>query len=110
MDDGVFADWVAKIGLLSPVQRGRTYHGLALAEAYDCLDCPDVVIPATSVPEEVKAAILGPLVSAPTSRPLLSKIGQDRIANFGCPHCGGDGVHRWGKANGKPRYRCASGG
>ena len=108
MDDGVFTDWVAKIGLLSPVQRGQTYHGLALAEANDCLDCADVVIAAAPAPEEVEAAMPGPPVSAPASPPLLLKIGQDRIANFGCPHCGGDGVHRWGKANGKPRYRCAS--
>ena len=33
-------------------------------------------------------------------------VSTDRIANFGCPHCGCDGVHRWGSANDRPRYRC----
>ncbi len=38
---------------------------------------------------------------------MLSRIGRDRIASFGCPHCGHDGARPWGGANGKPRYRCA---
>ena len=45
------------------------------------------------------------------SRPeenLLSKVGRERIVSFGCPHCGGGTVHRWGKANGKARYRCTN--
>ena len=37
----------------------------------------------------------------------MSKVGRGRIARFGCPHCGGDDVRPWGKAGGKPRYRCA---
>jgi transposase-like protein len=39
---------------------------------------------------------------------LLSKIGRERLASFGCPHCGGDAVHRWGQAGGRPRYRCTN--
>jgi hypothetical protein len=35
MDDLVFANWLAGIELLNPVQRGRAYHALALAEADD---------------------------------------------------------------------------
>src|SRR5713226_4308806 len=47
-------------------------------------------------------------VSAPAGEDLLSKVGRGRIGSFGCPHCGGDDVRPWGKAGGKPRYRCAS--
>ena len=39
---------------------------------------------------------------------LLSKVGRGRIERFGCPHCGQDDIRRWGKAGGKPRYRCTS--
>ena len=38
----------------------------------------------------------------------MSKVGRERIARFGCPHCGRDDVGPWGKAGGKPRYRCTS--
>ena len=44
--------------------------------------------------------------STPASESLISQIGQSRLASFGCPHCGGDSVRKWGQANGKPRYRC----
>src|ERR1700739_3983963 len=37
---------------------------------------------------------------------LLSKVGRDRIADFGCPHCGDFAIGAWGRANGMPRYRC----
>jgi transposase-like protein len=38
---------------------------------------------------------------------LLGKLGRDRIESFGCPHCSSAEVRRWGRAGGKPRYRCA---
>ena len=37
---------------------------------------------------------------------MLSKVGRDRIACFGCPHCGDFAIGAWGRANGMPRYRC----
>lgn len=111
MDDAAFANWLAAIGLLNAVQRGRTYHGLALAEASDPSGCPDRGTGAAPPRNETEPALpAAPGKTAATSpvQPLLSRVGQDRIANFGCPHCGGDGVHRWGNANGKVRYRCLS--
>jgi len=39
---------------------------------------------------------------------LLSQIGHARLADFGCLHCAGDDVRPWGKASGKPRYRCVT--
>src|ERR1019366_8462860 len=118
MDNATFANWLAEIGLLNPTQRGQTYHALALVEANDPFECRDNTIDAGSpgdVPEAAPRHVIEKTVSATEPPPvkaegqsLLSKVGQDRIANFGCPHCGGDGVHRWGSASGKPRYRCTS--
>ncbi len=45
---------------------------------------------------------------AASGQDLLSQIGQGRLASFGCPHCGGDDIRPWGKAGGKPRYRCVN--
>lgn len=109
MDDVVFANWLSGTGLLNPVQRGRAYYALALAEVNDPLECPDGVIGAVSPPDKARPApraTAGKTVSAVPSGGLLAKVGHDRIANFGCPHCGGDRVHRWGHDSGKPRYRC----
>src|SRR5271165_3317607 len=109
MDDVVFADWVALVGVLSAAQRGRVYFALALAQADEPGERPDGPIAAAFAPEAAQttaAGRSGPPVPAIAVPPLLAKIGQDRIANFGCPHCGADGVQRWGNASGKPRYRC----
>src|SRR5665213_1057354 len=118
MDQAAFASWLAGIGLLNPEQRGRTYHGLALAEANDPVECRDNTIDAGSsgdlseaAPHPVNGKDISAAEPAPAKigdQPLLSKVGRDRIANFGCPHCGRSGVHRWGSASGKPRYRCTS--
>jgi transposase-like protein len=118
MDKAAFANWLAEIGLLNPAQRGRTYYALALAEANNPIECLDDGIGAGlagDLPEAAPRRVTEKAVSATEPAPakigdqtLLSKVGQDRIANFGCPHCGGDGVHRWGSASGKPRYRCTS--
>jgi hypothetical protein len=39
IDNAAFANWLAGIGLLNPAQRGRTYNGLALAEANSPVEC-----------------------------------------------------------------------
>jgi transposase-like protein len=53
------------------------------------------------------AAVTEP-ANASVEPDLLSKIGRDRLTSFGCPHCGSDDVISWGKAGGRPRYRCTS--
>ena len=110
MDDVVFENWVAGIEFLNPMQRGRSYYALALAEANGQGECRDGATGAASAHDEVDAVASReePSRDAATRpvQPLLSRIGQDRIANLGCPHCGGDGIQRWGSASGKPRYRC----
>jgi transposase-like protein len=67
-------------------------EGPGAARRDDCEAAPSVVGGKTSA-------------SAP-GESLLSDIGRGRIAQFGCPHCGGDDIRPWGKASGKPRYRC----
>lgn len=107
MDGETFGVWRAGIGLLSSAQRSLAFQDLALAEANDPVEFVDAAI------EDVgqgggdaaeAAAVAG--VSWGCAPDLFSRVGQDRIRRFGCPHCGGDDVGRWGRANALPRYRC----
>ena len=104
MDTAAFAKWLAGVGLLDATQRGRAFRELALAEVVDPIDDPTPCCEAEAAP----ALTVTDPVSAPAGEDLLSKVGRGRIGSFGCPHCGGDDVRPWGKAGGKPRYRCAS--
>lgn len=107
MEAVAFANWVSGIRLLDPIQRGHAHRELALAEADHSLDGPAVEprnTEAQAPPPERKAALS---IVAPKAD-LLRTLGQQRIARSGCPHCGWRDVHRWGQANGKPRYRCIS--
>jgi predicted RNA-binding Zn-ribbon protein involved in translation (DUF1610 family) len=112
MDEAVFATWLGGIEFLTPAQRGRTYQALAMAEANEPFECAGTAIDTAlsgAKADPVPYGIEGKTIAGPPGQDLLSKVGRDRIANFGCPHCGGGGgVHRWGDANGKPRYRCTS--
>ena len=108
MDDMVFASWLAGIELLIPIQRRQAYHALAVAEADGPSGCADRVIDLASpkAAGTVPDASAVKTVSNTPGDDILAKVGRDRIANFGCPHCGDDHVHRWGNDSGKPRYRC----
>jgi transposase-like protein len=113
MDLAAFSTWLAGIRGMDASQRARAFRELALAEATaadassdegpaaarrdDCAAAPSVV--------SGKTIASTPGASA-SGAGLLSDIGRDRIAQFGCPHCGGDDIRPWGKASGKPRYRC----
>jgi transposase-like protein len=110
MDAAAFAVWRAGVGLLDRSQRSLLLEDLALAEADDPIDQPAAEIAEIPAQEEAAAASV---VAEGTANPargrgLMAQIGQARIASLGCPHCGGDEIHPWGKANGKPRYRCTS--
>jgi transposase-like protein len=105
------------IGFLNSAQRSLAVQDLALAEANDAVEYRDDGIDETTQedrPESVREGegeatpeIVAPAAVGPSPAPdLLSKVGDGRIANFGCPHCGGYEVGRWGRANGRPRYRC----
>jgi transposase-like protein len=109
MDELGFASWLAMIGGLNPAQRARARHALAPAEADDAAERWEGRSGAGLPSGEVNTApgtAAVTTVPGPSTRGLLAKVGQERIVNFGCPHCGGDSIHRWGGASGKPRYRC----
>lgn len=115
MDDVVFfAKWLAGIELLNPLQRRQAGDALASSGSDDATECANRIVNVASLPAEARAAPAAePVVSTAEPAPaktgipgLLAKVGRDRIANFGCPHCGGDPVHRWGHDSGKPRYLC----
>ncbi len=111
MDTTAFATWLGGIGLLDPAQRAEAFRELALAEADDPIDPSAHPVDAAVRPSEAAVAPSLPVAETDDAAPeedLLSKVGRDRIARFGCPHCGRDDVRPWGKAGGKPRYRCTS--
>ena len=111
MDTAAFATWLGGIGLLHPAQRAEAFRELALAEADDPVEASAHPVDAAVPLDEAAVAPSLPLAKADDAAPeedLLSKVGRDRIARFGCPHRGGDDVRPWGKAGGKPRYRCTS--
>src|SRR5271157_4042105 len=111
MDTAAFATWLGGIGLLDPAQRAEAFRELALAEADDPIDPSAHPVDAAVLPYEAAVAPSLPVAETEDAAPeedLLSKVGRGRIARFGCPHCGRDDVRPWGKAGGKPRYRCTS--
>ena len=114
MDEAAFAIWRADIVLLTAAQRSLAFFDLACAEADDPVDPLEYeedaktgrrseisAAPAAVAPGEASSTI----APAPESD-LLSRMGRDRIANSGCPYCGGGSIGLWGRANGMPRYRC----
>jgi transposase-like protein len=109
MDEAAFATLLAGIEFLTVEQRGRVYQALAMAEANESFECAgtaiDTALSMTKAGPE-PYGVQGQTTALPPGQDLLSKVGRERIANFGCPHCGAGGVQRWGSANGRPRYRC----
>src|SRR5271166_2957562 len=110
MDAAAFAVWRAGVGLLNRTQRSLLLEDLALAEADDPIDHPAAQMAETTPQSAVAgASVVAERRANPAqSQGLLGQIGQARIASLGCPHCGGDEIRPWGKASGKPRYRCIS--
>ena len=111
MDIEAFATWLGGIGLLDPAQRAEAFRELALAEADDPIDPSPHSVDAAVPPYEAAVTPSLPAAETDDAAPeldLLSKVGRDRIARFGCPHCGRGDVRPWGKAGGKRRYRCTS--
>lgn len=98
MDAAAFSAWLLDINRLSAPQRRAALQ--VLGGAGGCLPLADPAAGFALLPPQ--AADVAPDAG------LLSKIGQSRLASFGCPHCGGDDIRRWGRANGKPRYRCVA--
>src|SRR5271157_5873926 len=111
MDSIAFTTWLVGVRRLDASQRGRVFQELALAEANEPDASDDGATVAAATPggiEVVPSIAQERTAKAAPGQTLLSQIGQGRLASFGCPHCGGDDIRPWGKAGGKPRYRCAN--
>jgi len=117
MDDVVFSTWRVEIERLTSAQRSLAFQDLALAEANDPLEFLDGCVDEATQEDQAETTreaeaeampevAARPAVDLGSAPVLLSKVARGRIANFGCPHCGGDKVGLWGRANGMPRYRC----
>lgn len=105
MGDESFESWLSKISRLSVAQRRRALHALASADAA----APDLATAGLPEGSAVEGATPGAKPPAPAAEEsLLGRLGRDRIESFGCPHCSSAEVRRWGRASGKPRYRCVS--
>ncbi len=108
MDSSTFATWFGGIRHLDASQRRSVWQELALAEA----DVPPSFQGGEAVEAKgpAEAVMVQPVARANAAgtveQSLLAQIGQARLTDFGCPHCGGGEVRLWGKARGKPRYRC----
>ena len=100
MDSAAFATWRVGIELLNSAQRSLAFQDLALAEANDAVEYRDDDIDETAQEDRAESVregegeatpeIVAPAAVGPCPAPdLLSKVGDGRIANFGCPHCGG---------------------
>ena len=109
MDEAAFAQWLAGVLSLTRPQRGQAFEALALAGAGDALGGSDQAINRAASAEAASAlSLLATTTATAADETLPSRIGRGRIASFGCPHCGCDDVRPWGRASGKPRYRCAN--
>ena len=107
MDKAAFAHWLGSLALLDAAQRLRvvaelTGDGAAVA-APDGAQRRGILGDAGGCAAVVTATQVS---SAGPAADLLSQLGAERLARFGCPHCDAEDVQRWGRAAGKPRYRC----
>ena len=87
MDSGEFKNWLQSTRLLDKRQRARALRELGATKDADLAEKTAAVVPV---------------------KDLSSKPRQSKTASLSCPHCGGDDIRRWGRANGKPRHRCLS--
>jgi len=98
MDAAAFAARLSDIARLSAPQRDEALQALTGADGAMVRGHEQPASPAAPLPAKTAAFA--------TDEGVLSQIGQARQSRLGCPHCGGDAIGRWGRANGKPRYRC----
>jgi len=110
VDEG-FETWLSMIGRLDGAQRSRALRALALAEAADAAELLSSAAEGGALHDASDRD--GATPRTKTQRPavdesLLGKLGRDRIESFGCPHCSSAEVRRWGRASGKPGYRCVT--
>jgi transposase-like protein len=111
MDTARFIKWLAGMEQLDPTQRDQALRELALVQANDSIASSNrrsAGLAAIGVAEDAPSISVAKTVDAAPDEILTSKTVRGRIPGLGCPHCGRDDVRSWGKAHGRPRYRCAN--
>jgi transposase-like protein len=109
MDTARFIEWLARMEHLDPNQRDQALRELALVQTNDSIASSNRrSADLAGVAEDAPSVSVAKTVDATPDEILISKTVRGRIPGLGCPHCGGDDVRSWGKAQGRPRYRCAN--
>ena len=104
MENAAFARWLVGIVNLDPAQRVRAIDALTGGDKDGRR--AESVVPRQRPSDAAGGVASVPSSGGPAEMDLMAKVGRDRIARFGCPHCDADEVQPWGSAGGKPRYRC----
>ena len=102
MNSAAFAKWLARIQLLDSTQRDKALQKLAAAKANGQPRSADHKASKAAPSVAIKA-----IADAVPEQGLLPNDEQGGAAGVECPHCGDGDIRPWGKASGKPRYRCA---
>lgn len=105
MEAAAFDAWLGLITRLTDTQRRRVLEAMAPSDGAEASDREWTVPEPGGLDRTVGSSPPGP-PAALSSVADVSSIGQNKVAVTGCPHCGGSGMVRWGKASGLPRYRC----
>lgn len=119
MDVAEFEHWLTGAAALSFEQRRRTWETLALCEALDDggFTCGNGFAESVHdagggmpLPDTGRLGPASPAEAVPrrTGVDLVAELGQQRIGQLGCPHCGHRETVRWGRSDAMPRYRCKS--
>ena len=105
MDVAEFADWLTGMERLSGEQGALAL--VALERVVGRSGGSSGRSSAEAAPEAKASAAEGARRKASRAeRDPLARLGDRKVARFGCGHCGADGIVGWGRSHGLPRYRC----
>ena len=105
MDVAEFADWLTGMERLSGEQGALAL--VALERVVGRSGGSSGRSSAEAAPEAKASAAEGARRKASRAeRDPLARLGDRKVARFGCGHCGADEIVGWGRSHGLPRYRC----
>ena len=114
MEQAEFMDWLSGIGKLSPAQRRQAMEALSQAQHREAegVGSGSGGSAETGAPEPGASRAKGERGEGRSRRRIrgdaLGEIGHGKVERRGCPHCAGQDIVAWGRANGLARYRCKS--
>ena len=114
MEQAEFMGWLSGIGKLSPAQRRQAMEALSQAQHREAegVGSGSGGSAETGAPEPGASRAKGGRGEGRSGRRIrgdaLGEIGHGKVERRGCPHCAGQDIVAWGRANGLARYRCKS--